>query len=547
MEKQPELTEGHTAEKVLESDGTTAENPEVREDTTGEGDKEVVTEEEKPKTNDAPAEADEQHKWKGTGVVLRRETAKPDVIQLKTYPKRARPMSMPPGRPGKLPKPGAPAPVAPGKRKLPKPGKPPTRPAQGPLRPAQPRAAPRKAQMPVTPTTPVDPNVPPELPPRPAPGHVLYKYVCTEPHGVALTTHDPTDATELPYEADDVIELIERVDRDWFYARNADLEMCEGMIPARDLRVVRKLPGESTVSGFEEGPCAVASFTFRGKSMDELSFKEGELIMLKARVGKEWLRGKLVGGQEGIFPRSYVEIVEDLPAGAEEEAPAPTQSQSTVEIHGPHCVALYEFTAGSPGELSLSVGDTVELLARAGADWLRGRLGGQEGIFPSQFVEVREDLPPDDGQSDSWAKTLFDFEGQDGELSFKAGERVRVVSRVNDDWVEGEREDGLRGMLPASFVDKLPADLPPKSDATEPTAVAKPVTGKCEALFDFTAENAGEMSFKTGDTIVTLEWVNEEWVNGRIGAREGIFPVAFVKVLEELPKATTTQKESGML
>jgi hypothetical protein len=67
MEKQPELTEGHTAEKVLESDGTTAENPEVREDTTGEGDKEVVTEEEKPKTNDAPAEADEQHKWKGTG------------------------------------------------------------------------------------------------------------------------------------------------------------------------------------------------------------------------------------------------------------------------------------------------------------------------------------------------------------------------------------------------------------------------------------------------------------------------------------------------
>ena len=43
--------------------------------------------------------------------------------------------------------------------------------------------------------------------------------------------------------------------------------------------------------------------------MDELSFKDGELIMLKTRVGKEWLRGKLVSGQEGIFPRSFVEIV----------------------------------------------------------------------------------------------------------------------------------------------------------------------------------------------------------------------------------------------
>ena len=43
--------------------------------------------------------------------------------------------------------------------------------------------------------------------------------------------------------------------------------------------------------------------------MDELSFKEGELIMLKTRVGKEWLRGKLISGKEGIFPCNFVEIV----------------------------------------------------------------------------------------------------------------------------------------------------------------------------------------------------------------------------------------------
>lgn len=62
-----------------------------------------------------------------------------------------------------------------------------------------------------------------------------------------------------------MIELIERVDSHWFYARNVDLDMCEGMIPARDLRVVRKLAGESTVSGFEDGPCAVAMSTFQGR------------------------------------------------------------------------------------------------------------------------------------------------------------------------------------------------------------------------------------------------------------------------------------------
>ena len=62
-----------------------------------------------------------------------------------------------------------------------------------------------------------------------------------------------------------MIELIERLDKYWFYARNADLEMTEGAVPARDLRIVKRLPGESTVSGFEEGPCAVATYTFQGR------------------------------------------------------------------------------------------------------------------------------------------------------------------------------------------------------------------------------------------------------------------------------------------
>ena len=62
-------------------------------------------------------------------------------------------------------------------------------------------------------------------------------------------------------------------------------------------------------------------------------------------------------------------------------------------------------------------------------------------------------------------------------------------------------------------------------------------TGKCEATFDFDGdEGAGELRFTTGEVIETIEWVNEEWMSGRIGSREGIFPTVFVKVIKELPK-----------
>ena len=43
--------------------------------------------------------------------------------------------------------------------------------------------------------------------------------------------------------------------------------------------------------------------------MDEMSLKAGDLIMLKSRIGSDWLRGRTINGKEGIFPKSFVEVV----------------------------------------------------------------------------------------------------------------------------------------------------------------------------------------------------------------------------------------------
>ena len=57
-------------------------------------------------------------------------------------------------------------------------------------------------------------------------------------------------------------------------------------------------------------------------------------------------------------------------------------------------MALYPFSAAGEGELTIGEGDHIELLERVDADWLKGRLGGSEGIFPADFVKIVEDLPP---------------------------------------------------------------------------------------------------------------------------------------------------------
>lgn len=61
-----------------------------------------------------------------------------------------------------------------------------------------------------------------------------------------------------------MIELIEKVDEHWYFAANADTDMCEGLVQARQLKIIKRLPGQDTVAGFEEGPCAVAMHDFQG-------------------------------------------------------------------------------------------------------------------------------------------------------------------------------------------------------------------------------------------------------------------------------------------
>lgn len=58
--------------------------------------------------------------------------------------------------------------------------------------------------------------------------------------------------------------MIEKVDSNWYYAANADTDLCEGLIQVSNLKIVKRLPGQDTVAGFEEGPCGVATCDFKG-------------------------------------------------------------------------------------------------------------------------------------------------------------------------------------------------------------------------------------------------------------------------------------------
>lgn len=60
----------------------------------------------------------------------------------------------------------------------------------------------------------------------------------------------------------------------------------------------------------------------------------------------------------------------------------------------PHCVALYDFDAENPGELSFKENDTLKLLSRVDDNWYEGMLiNGRTGYIPMSYVQVKVPLP----------------------------------------------------------------------------------------------------------------------------------------------------------
>ncbi|KAJ2738395.1 Peroxisomal membrane protein PAS20, partial [Coemansia sp. Cherry 401B] len=60
---------------------------------------------------------------------------------------------------------------------------------------------------------------------------------------------------------------------------------------------------------------AQAQYDFDGESKAELSFKRGDLVAVSSKVdiwGKpsEWWRGTTQDGREGLFPASYVAVIQ---------------------------------------------------------------------------------------------------------------------------------------------------------------------------------------------------------------------------------------------
>ncbi|XP_037996875.1 sorbin and SH3 domain-containing protein 1 isoform X21 [Motacilla alba alba] len=233
--------------------------------------------------------------------------------------------------------------------------------------------------------------------------------------------------------------------------------------------------------------------------------------------------------------------------------------------------AKFDFKAQTLKELPLQKGDIVYIYKQIDQNWLEGEHHGRVGIFPRSYIEF---LPPAEKAQpkkplplqvleygDAIAK--FNFNGDTQvEMSFRKGERITLIRRVDENWYEGRISGTSRqGIFPVTYVEVLkrpvvknaidypdpPVSLSPSRSMTaspqQPQAQQQGAspdrsqtprdTVSYQALYSYTPQNDDELELRDGDIVDVMEKCDDGWFVGtsRRTRQFGTFPGNYVKLL----------------
>ncbi|XP_066549072.1 sorbin and SH3 domain-containing protein 1 isoform X8 [Amia ocellicauda] len=163
--------------------------------------------------------------------------------------------------------------------------------------------------------------------------------------------------------------------------------------------------------------------------------------------------------------------------------------------------ARFDFKAQTLKELPFQKGDIVYIYRQIDQNWFEGEHHGRVGIFPRTYVEL---LPPTEKAQPKKsapvqvleygdAQARFNFTGDTAvEMSFKKGERITLIRRVDENWYEGKISGTSRqGIFPVTYIEVLKRPRvkngvdypdPPVSQSPSRSSTASPQCGQNRML-----------------------------------------------------------------
>ncbi|KAH1186631.1 hypothetical protein KIL84_019380 [Mauremys mutica] len=302
-----------------------------------------------------------------------------------------------------------------------------------------------------------------------------------------------------------------------------------------------------------EGLQAQALYPWRAKKDNHLNFNKNDIITVLEQQDMWWF-GE-VQGQKGWFPKSYVKLISgpirkstSMDSGSS-ESPASlkrvTSPATKPAMSGEEYIAMYTYESSEQGDLIFQQGDMI-LVTKKDGDWWTGTLGDKSGVFPSNYVRLKDSEVPGTagkmgslGKKPEIAQVIASYTATGPEqLTLAPGQLILIRKKNPGGWWEGELQARGKkrqiGWFPANYVKLLSPGTSKTTPTEPPKSTVLPSVCQVIGMYDYTAQNDDELAFNKGQIINVLNKDDPDWWKGEVNGQVGLFPSNYVKLTTDM-------------
>ncbi|KAL2310605.1 hypothetical protein Nmel_002268 [Mimus melanotis] len=163
----------------------------------------------------------------------------------------------------------------------------------------------------------------------------------------------------------------------------------------------------------------------------------------------------------------------------------------------PYGKALYTYEGKEPGDLKFNKGDIIILRRKVDENWYHGELNGNHGFFPASYIQCIKPLP----QAPPQGKALYDFEIKDKDQDKDCLTFTKIlilnVSISQDTFLiyDHIHQPDLAELNEVQYMEMLPDFIHTQKD----------------------------------EILTVIRRVDDNWAEGMLGDKIGIFPILYVE------------------
>ncbi|XP_047526339.1 uncharacterized protein LOC125063775 isoform X3 [Pieris napi] len=274
----------------------------------------------------------------------------------------------------------------------------------------------------------------------------------------ALYTFNGQTGRELSFRKGDIINVRRQIDNNWY---EGEFHGRIGLFPYNYVELLKGDVAQSPKKPVILEGRARAKFDFTAQTNLELPLKKGELVVLARRIDHNWWEGR-VGNKTGIFPDSYVTILQEPSQGKPEPQPILSTDKPVASPAAHGVVNGDKRSLGAhtyiPQHNSAALGNAPPATEPLIGYPAKGHSSpADRGLNASVNLNNTEPLYVDTNAEAVPYRAMYKYRPQNpDELELNEGDTVYVLEKCDDGWYVGSSQrTGRFGTFPGNYVERI--------------------------------------------------------------------------------------------